>query len=156
MDMKMKIGVISDTHGLLKPEVIKALETSDYILHAGDVGGPDVLEILQRLAPTRCVRGNMDGGSWSKKLPPSDMVELGGKFFYLVHDLNTLDIDPVSAGVAVVISGHTHRSALWQKQGVLYLNPGSASYARRGNPSSLAWIDISNDHISPRILSLKS
>jgi hypothetical protein len=98
----------------------------------------------------------MDGGSWSKKLPLSDMVELGGKFLYLVHDLDTLDIDPVSAGVAVVISGHTHRSALWQDQGVLYLNPGSASYGRRGNPSSLAWIDISNGHIKPRIVSLES
>jgi len=156
MDMTMKIGVISDTHGLLKPEVIKALEISDYILHAGDVGGPDVLKILLSLAPTRCVRGNMDGGSWSKKLPLSDMVELGGKFLYMVHDLDTLDIDPVSAGVAVVISGHTHRSALWQDQGVLYLNPGSASYGRRGNPSSLAWIDISNGLIKPRIVSLES
>jgi putative phosphoesterase len=156
MDMKIKIGVISDTHGLLKPEVIKALEISDYILHAGDIGGPEVLKILQGLAPTRCVRGNMDGGSWSKTLPPSEMVELGGQYFYLVHDLNTLDIDPVSAGVAAVISGHTHRSALWQDQGVLYLNPGSASYGRRGNPSSLAWIDISNGHINPRIVSLES
>jgi hypothetical protein len=156
MDMKMNIGVISDTHGLLKPAVIKALEISDFILHAGDVGGPEVLEILQGIAPTRCVRGNMDGGSWSKKLPLTDMVELGGKYFYLVHDLNTLDIDPLSAGVAVVISGHTHRSALWQDQGVLYLNPGSASYGRRGNPSSLAWIEISDGQINPWIVPLES
>jgi uncharacterized protein len=152
--MKMKIGVISDTHGMLKPEVIKSLEISDYILHAGDVGGPEVLKALQDLAPTSCVRGNMDGGSWSKTLPPSDMVELGGKVFYLVHDLNTMDIDPVSAGVAVVVSGHTHRSELRIDQGIVYLNPGSASYGRRGSPSSLAWIDISNGHINPRIVTL--
>lgn len=152
--MKTKIGVISDTHGTLKPEVIEALEIADYILHAGDVGGADVLKALQRLAPTHCVRGNMDGGSWSKTLPPSDMFELGGKIFYLVHDLETMDIEPAAAGVEVVISGHTHQSALRHDNGILYLNPGSATYGRRGDPSSLGWIEISNGQIYPRILSL--
>lgn len=152
----MKIGVISDTHGMLKSEVIKALETADFILHAGDVGGADVLEVLQRLAPTHCVRGNMDGGSWSKALPPSDMVEFDGKLFYLVHDLYTMDIDPAAAGVAVVISGHTHQSEIRHDRGILYLNPGSASYGRRGNPPSLAWIEFSNGNLYPRIVSLNS
>lgn len=154
--MKMKIGVISDTHGTLKPEVVEALEIADYILHAGDVGGVDVLKVLQRLAPTHCVRGNTDGGPWSKTLPPSDMFELGGKSFYMVHNLETMDIDPVVAGVQVVISGHTHQSVLRQDQGIIYLNPGSATYGRRGHPSSLAWIEILNGHIYPRIHSLNS
>jgi putative phosphoesterase len=152
----MKIGVISDTHGMLKPGVIKVLETADSILHAGDVGGADVLEVLQRLAPTHCVRGNMDGGSWSKALPTSDMVEFGGKLFYLVHDLYTMDIDPAAAGVEVIISGHTHQSDIRRDGGILYLNPGSASYGRHGSPPSLAWIEISNGHLYPRIVSLNS
>jgi putative phosphoesterase len=150
----MKIGVISDTHGVLSRNAINALQGVDHILHAGDIGDPDLLKALQRMAPTHCVRGNMDGGSWSKALPPNDLVELGGKVFYLVHDLYTMDIDPLAAGIEVVISGHTHKPEIRKDQGILYLNPGSASYGRHGVPPSLGWIEISNGRIHPRIIAL--
>ena len=150
----MKIGVISDTHGMLRPNVLKALEGADHLLHAGDVGDPNVVKELQRIAPTHCVRGNMDGGSWSKILPPSDMIELSGKTFYLVHDLYTMDIDPVVAGIEVVVSGHTHQSEIRNDHGILYLNPGSASYGRYGSPSSVGWIEISDGRIRPHIVPL--
>jgi len=152
----MKIGIISDTHGNLRPDAFEALKQADHILHAGDVGDPEVLEALERLAPLSCVRGNMDGGAWSKSLPPSEMVELGGKVIYLVHDLYTMDIDPLTAGVEVIVSGHTHQSEIRNDQGILYLNPGSASYGRYGSPPSLGWIEISNGHIRPRIVTLSS
>ena len=152
----MNIGVISDTHGTLKPELINALGTPDHIIHAGDVGGEDLFDVLRRIAPVHCVRGNMDGGSWSKTLPFSDLFELGGRTFYLVHDLYTMDIDPMAAGVAVVISGHTHQWELRHDKGVLYFNPGSASYGRRGYPSSFGWIEISDGKIHPRIVQLNS
>ncbi len=152
----MKVGVISDTHGHLSPGAIDALKRADHILHAGDVGDPDVLATLERIAPLSCVRGNMDGGSWSKRLPFSDMVELAGKVIYLVHDLNTIDIDPVAAGVAVVVSGHTHQSDIRNAKGILYLNPGSASYGRYGSPPSIGWMDLSNGRIRPHIVPLNN
>lgn len=152
----MKIGLISDTHGTLRSEALRALSGVDHILHAGDIGGPEILEALQRIAPTNSVRGNMDGGSWSKALPPSDMVELGGKYFYLVHDLYTMDIDPAAAGIEVVISGHTHRSQIRKDSGILYINPGSASYGRHGLPASLGRLEIAKGQIHTRIITLNN
>lgn len=150
----MKIGLISDTHGMLKSGVIKELEPADYILHAGDVGDPDIIQVLEQIAPTHCVRGNMDGGTWSHTLPPYDMFELGGKIFYMVHDLHTMDIDPETAGIEVVVSGHTHKAEIKDKNNILYLNPGSASYGRYGGPTSMAWVEISNGRVHPRIVHL--
>lgn len=150
----MEIGVISDTHGTLNPTVGNTFQGVDHIIHAGDVGNPDVLKALQVLAPTNAVRGNMDAGAWSKSLPPSDVIELAGVMIYLVHDLHAMDIDPLTAGVKVVISGHTHQPEIRSQNGVLYFNPGSASYGRYGNPPSIGHLELSNGRIMPRIIQL--
>ena len=152
----MNIGILSDTHGQLRADAFEALKKADHILHAGDVGDPEVLETLKHIAPLSCVRGNMDGGAWSQNLPLSDLVELDDKVVYLVHDLYTMDIDPVAAGVEVIVSGHTHQPEIRHDQGILYLNPGSASYGRYGSPPSIGWVEISNGRIRPRIVSLSS
>ncbi|MGD9364659.1 MAG: metallophosphoesterase family protein [Desulfobacteraceae bacterium] len=148
--------MISDTHGTLNPIVGNAFQGVDHIIHAGDVGNPEVLKALQVLAPTSAVRGNMDAGAWSKSLPPSDVIELAGVMIYLVHDLYTMDIDPLTAGVKVVISGHTHQPEIRSQNGVLYFNPGSASYGRYGNPPSIGQIELSNGRIVPKIIQLNS
>jgi uncharacterized protein len=124
------IGVISDTHGLLRPEAVAALAGVSHILHAGDVGSAAVLEALARVAPVTAVRGNNDHGPWAAALPETTVVELGGLSFYLLHDLHQLDLDPRAAGFAAVVTGHSHRPASDEKDGVLYFNPGSAGPRR--------------------------
>lgn len=148
------IGVISDTHGLLRPEIESQLSGCDHILHAGDIGDPTVLKRLKEIAPVAAVRGNMDYGSWSNTLPVKDMVEIAGIFFYLLHDLYQLDLDPPAAGIHVVVSGHTHQAKLFQKDGVVYLNPGSAGHRRNHYPISMATINIQDKHINPRIIEI--
>lgn len=150
----MVIGVISDTHGTLSAKALNALEGVDHIIHAGDVGNPDVLRALQDAAPTNSVRGNMDGSAWAGNLPPNDVIELGGMVFYLVHDLYAMDIDPLAAGVDVVISGHTHQPEIKRHKGVLYFNPGSASHGRHASPPSVGRIEITQDRIIPEIITL--
>lgn len=150
----MKIGVISDTHGMLSPNADDALQGVEYILHAGDIGGPDILKALNKVAPTVAVRGNMDGGAWAKTLPPSDMVELGGTLFYITHDVYTLDIDPLSAGIQVVVSGHTHLPEIKRHNGILFFNPGSASYGKYDQPPSVGCIELEDGIIQPRIIQL--
>ena len=146
------VGVISDTHGLLRPEVEAALSGCDHILHAGDVGDPKVLERLERIAPITAVRGNMDYGSWTKSLPATEMIAIGGIFFYLLHDLVRLDLEPSAAGIHVVVSGHTHRPALYRETDVYYLNPGSAGHRRYDYPISVALVRIENGTVDPKIL----
>ena len=146
------VGVISDTHGLLRPEVEKCLAGCDHILHAGDVGDNDVLERLRRIAPVVAVRGNMDYGSWSNALPVAEMVEIGTIFFYILHDLYHLDLDPAAAGIHVVVSGHTHRPELIQQDGVFFLNPGSAGHRRHNYPVSMAIVGIEDGQVYPRIV----
>jgi len=124
------IGVISDTHGLLRPEAIEALRGSEHIIHAGDVGSPEILEKLSTIAPVTAVRGNIDKGKWSRKLPETDALELGGSSIYVLHDLAQLDLKPKAAGFAVVVSGHSHVPKQETRDGVLYLNPGSAGRRR--------------------------
>ncbi len=148
------IGVISDTHGLLRPEIESQLAGCDRILHAGDIGDRGVLERLERVAPVVAVRGNMDYGSWFNRLPINEMIEIDGIFFYLLHDLYHLDLDPSAAGIQVVVSGHTHQSKLFQKDGVIYLNPGSAGHRRRDYPVSMAVIHIQDRHVTPRIIEI--
>lgn len=148
------IGVISDTHGLIRPEIEKKLAGCDRILHAGDIGDEKVLQRLEHIAPVVAVRGNMDYGSWSNALPVKEMVEIVGIFFYLLHDLYQLDLDPSAAGIHVVVSGHTHQPKLFQKAGVLYLNPGSAGHRRSNYPVSMAKIGIENGHVNPRIIEI--
>ena len=148
------IGIISDTHGLLRPEVAAALAGCDRILHAGDVGDGQVLEGLQKIAPVVAVRGNMDYGSWSNPLPVTEMVEIDNVFFYLLHDLYQLDLDPTAAGIHVVVSGHTHQPDLFTENGVIYLNPGSAGHRRNRYPVSLAHVRIHNGTPIPRLIAI--
>jgi len=139
---KLDIGIISDTHGHLSARARSVLGRSDVIIHAGDIDTPEILSALQELAPVIAVRGNMDYGNWAERLPPADMVELGGVTLYVLHNLNTLDIDPGAAGVRVVVSGHTHQSAAVRADGVLYLNPGSATSPRYGADASVAMLQV--------------
>ncbi|BBO66190.1 phosphoesterase [Desulfosarcina alkanivorans] len=154
MSFSTTIGILSDTHGLLRPEVVEALGGCDRILHAGDIGENDVLDRLKRIAPVVAVRGNMDYGSWSNSLPVREMVEIEGIFFYLLHDLNQLDLEPAAAGIHLVVSGHTHQPQLLKKEGVTYLNPGSAGHRRFDYPVSVAIVRIENGAAIPRIVKL--
>ncbi len=148
------VGIISDTHGLLRPQVEAALAECDQILHAGDVGNHAVLERLKRIAPVVAVRGNMDHGSWSHLLPVKEMVEIDNLFFYILHDRYHLDLDPSAAGIHVVVSGHTHQPELLQQDGVIYLNPGSAGHRRHNYPVSVARVRIENGIAIPRIIKI--
>ena len=150
----MLIGIISDTHGNISDKAIAALRGVDHIFHAGDLGDLELLKVLNATAPTICVRGNMDGGAWAKKLPPNDLMELSGVFFYLVHDLHMMDIDPLTAGIQVVVSGHTHQPEIKHHQGVLYFNPGAASFGRYGSPTSVGQIELVRGRIIPQIILL--
>ena len=138
----MIIGVIADTHGLLRPEVFELFKGVSLIIHAGDIGKPDVLSILRKVAPVRAVRGNVDKGAWADSVPSTDVVEVNDRFIYLLHDLNTLDLDPAAAGMQAVISGHSHRPGESRKYGVLYLNPGSAGPRRFKLPITAALLRI--------------
>ena len=136
------IGVISDTHGLLRPEALAALRGVDGILHAGDVGKEAVLAPLAALAPLVAIRGNVDRGEWAQRLPPTETIEAGGVLIHLVHDVHDLDLDPRAASIRVVISGHSHQPLIREQDGVLYLNPGSAGPRRFRLPVSIARLEI--------------
>ena len=150
----MKIGIISDTHGLLRPEAVERLAGVDHIIHAGDIGRPDVISDLRKIAPVTAVRGNIDGGEWAAGYPQTEFVKLGGRFFYVLHNLAALDLDPVAAGIDVVVSGHSHQPRIETVDGVVYLNPGSAGPRRFSLPIALATLDLSGDAIRPCILNL--
>ncbi len=143
-------GVISDTHGKLSAGARSVLSRADLILHAGDVDTPDVLTALESLAPVTLVRGNMDYGRWAANLPVTDMFELGGLGFYMLHNLHALDLDPSAAGVKVVISGHTHQAAAVESDDVMFLNPGSSTAPRHGSEASVALLTIVHGKISYR------
>jgi hypothetical protein len=154
MPTPFTIGVISDTHGLLRPEALAALTGSNHILHAGDVGDPTILDRLRTIAPLTAIRGNIDTSGPCATLPPAESVELGGRLFYLVHSVHDLDLNPTAAHIDVVVSGHSHRASIETRQGVLYLNPGSAGPHRFKLPVTLATITIANGVIGPRIITL--
>ena len=149
----MLIGVISDTHGLLRPEALVALAEVEHILHAGDVGKPEILDELRKIAPVTAIRGNVDVSGACAELPATDVVELAGRLFYLVHSVRDLDINPVVAGVAVVVSGHSHKPSVETKRGVMYLNPGSAGPRRFQLPVTVALATVGVE-ISARIMEL--
>lgn len=150
----MLIGVISDTHGLLRPEALAALAGADLIVHAGDVGGPEVLEGLRRMAPVVAVRGNNDHGPWAKALPETNVVEAGGRRLYVLHDLHELDVDPAKKGFHAVIAGHSHRPQVERRDGVLYLNPGSAGPRRFSLPIALARLRVTRGRLTPELVTL--
>lgn len=150
------VGVISDTHGLLRPQAVEALQGCDLILHAGDVGNPEVLEELEKTAPVFAVRGNMDSGAWAFELPENEVVEAADSLLYMLHDLHELDLDPAASGFSAVISGHSHRFSVKKRNGVLYLNPGSAGHRRFGKPVTLALLQIEKQSLNVREIELDS
>ncbi len=148
------VGVISDTHGLLRPEVIKALEGVSLIIHAGDIGTPAVLDSLEKIAPVIAVRGNTDRDGWACRLPLTEVVEIGGVSLYVLHDLGRLDLHPAVSGFSAVISGHSHEPAIEHRNNVLFLNPGSAGPKRFTLPVSIALLRIENNSVKPELLTL--
>ena len=138
----MLIGVISDTHGLLRPEALAALRGVEHILHAGDVGDIAILDALREIAPVTAIRGNVDVYGACAELPATDVVELGDKLFYLVHSVDDLDINTVAAGVAMVVSGHSHKASVTARNGVIYFNPGSAGPRRFSLPVTVGFVTV--------------
>jgi putative phosphoesterase len=147
--MTFKIGIISDTHGLLRPEAERRLADVDHIIHGGDIGRPEIIDALRRIAPVTAIRGNVDNGDWAGAYPETDVVRLAGKSIYVVHDLKTLQVDPIARGIDVVVSGHSHVPKIEMADGVLYLNPGSAGRRRFRLPVTLATIDVLPNGLRP-------
>ncbi len=150
----MLIGVISDTHGLLRPEALVALAEAEHILHAGDIGNADILVTLAGIAPVTAIRGNVDIHGPCAELPATEAVELGGRLFYMLHSVHDLDIVPRAAGVSVVVSGHSHQPLIERKGEVLFLNPGSAGPRRFRLPVSVALVTVTGDGVNGRIIEL--
>jgi uncharacterized protein len=148
------VGVISDTHGLLRPEAVAALRGSHLILHAGDIGAPAVLDQLAALAPTRAVRGNIDILPWAVRLPVADAIEVGPSMFWMLHDIADLDLDPAAGGFAAVVFGHSHKGSIEMREGVLYINPGSAGPRRFRLPVTVARLRLSGTAFQPEIVEL--
>ncbi len=149
------VGVISDTHGLLRPEAVAALQGLDAIVHAGDVGSPEILPSLSALAPVTAVRGNNDRERWARTLPATAVVEIGGVRLYVLHDVKELDLDPRARGFAAVVSGHSHQPRAETRDGVLFFNPGSAGPRRFRLPVSIGRLTISNGQVSPSLMELE-
>jgi hypothetical protein len=151
-----RIGVISDTHGLLREQVRELFAGVEMILHAGDVGKPEVLAALAETAPVLAVRGNVDRGEWANALPETQATQVGGAWIYMLHDLSRLDLDPAGGGFSVVIFGHSHRSMLQRSGGALFLNPGAAGPRRFTLPASVALLEVEDGRIDARIVELAS
>ena len=150
-----RVGVISDTHGVLRPEALDALKGSDQIVHAGDVGSPEILDALESIAPVTAVRGNVDKGAWARRIPRTAVLELDSTHLYILHDLNDLDLDPKAGGFAAVIAGHSHRAMQEERDGVLYFNPGSAGPRRFHLPVSVGHLSIDGGSIRGQIVELR-
>jgi putative phosphoesterase len=150
----MIIGVISDTHGLLRPEAVAALRGADRIIHAGDIGDLQILDKLGEIAPVTAVRGNVDRGAWAKKIPAAEVLEVGGVSIYVLHVLQQLDLNPEVAGFAVVVTGHSHVPKQEWKNGVLYFNPGSAGPRRFGLPVTVGKLVVSGNQVRGKILNV--
>jgi hypothetical protein len=151
----MLIGLISDTHGLLRPEALAALRGSELIIHAGDVGRPEVLARLREVAPTVAVRGNVDTQPWAKALPETEAVEVDKRLVWVLHDIAQLDLDP-TVGFAAVVYGHSHKPSISTRDGVLYLNPGSAGPRRFALPVTVGRLHVSGDSLEAEIVHLNA
>jgi uncharacterized protein len=152
----VRIGVISDTHGLLRPEAEQCLAGVAHIIHAGDIGRPEVIARLRRIAPVIAIKGNVDTADWAARHPDTRTVKLGGRAIHILHDIHELKLDPVSSGIDVIISGHSHRPGIESVGGVLYLNPGSAGPRRFNLPVTLAIVELTKSGIRPVIHRLGS
>lgn len=152
----LRIGVISDTHGLLRPEAEQFLAGVAHIVHAGDIGRPEVIARLRQIAPVTAIRGNVDTGHWAQHYPETETVRLGGRSFYVLHDIHALELDPLSSGIDVVVSGHSHRPRIETVHGVLYLNPGSAGPRRFSLPITLATLELDQGGLRPTIHHLRA
>lgn len=150
----VRIGLISDTHGLLRPEALDFLAGCDHIVHGGDIGNPGILERLGELAPLSVVRGNNDREAWARGLPATALLHFGPVALYAIHDLKELDVDPAALGVRVVVSGHSHKPACAERAGVLYFNPGSAGRRRFSLPITCGELVLDGDCVRPRIVTL--
>jgi putative phosphoesterase len=146
------IGVISDTHGLLRAEAVELLRGSEHIIHAGDIGSPEIVPALEKIAPVTAIRGNVDTQSWARSFPETEVVELDGLHIYILHDVNALDLNPKAAGFAAVISGHSHQPKQEMKDGVLYFNPGSAGPRRFKLPITVGRLAIAGGNLNGEVL----
>ncbi len=151
----MIVGVISDTHGLLRDEAVAALRGADHILHAGDIGDPEILDELRQLAPLTAVRGNVDTEKWARQLPLTEVVEIAGVSIYMLHNLDELDLKPEAAGVRVVVYGHSHHPKMEERNGALYFNPGSAGRRRFKLPVSVGKLFIEAGEVRGELIPLK-
>jgi putative phosphoesterase len=149
-----RVGLISDTHGLLRPEAIAFLRGSDFIVHAGDIGDANVLNELRALAPVTAVRGNNDKGTWAEAISETEVLQIGDVFIYVLHNLAELDLDPVAAGFQVVVSGHSHHPLVEERDGVLYVNPGSSGPRRFKLPIAVAELEVSGHSVKAKLVEL--
>jgi len=150
----LRVGLLSDTHGMLRPEARAFLAGCDYIVHGGDVGGADILDQLTLIAPLTAVRGNNDTQGRVSRLRHTELIRVGGIFVYLIHNIDELDIDPAAAGVSVVVSGHSHRPKIEQREGILYVNPGSCGPRRFKLPITVGELTVSGSAVNARIVDL--
>jgi putative phosphoesterase len=146
-----RIGVISDTHGLLRPEAVAFLRGSDFVIHAGDIGDARILHELAAIGPVTAVRGNNDKGRWAESVADTELLQIEGALIYVLHDITELDLDPVAAGFRVVVSGHSHKPSMSEKDGVLYLNPGSAGPRRFKLPIAAAELVVDETNVRARV-----
>ena len=152
----LTVGVISDTHGLLRPQAVAAMRGADLIIHAGDVGNPDIVKALADIAPTFAVRGNVDTAAWAADLPVTELVDVGTRQFFVLHQIAELDFDPAAAGFAAVVFGHSHQPLIETREGVLFLNPGSAGPRRFNLPIAVARVNVSGGRLHPEIVELEA
>jgi putative phosphoesterase len=153
--VERRVGLISDTHGLLRPEAVAFLRGSDFIVHGGDIGSEGVLEELATLAPVTAVRGNNDKGPWAETVRETEVLRVGEVCIYIVHDVAELDLDPVAAGFQVVVSGHSHRPSVRERDGVLYVNPGSSGPRRFKLPIAVGELRVVEKSVSARVVELE-
>jgi len=150
-----RIGLISDTHGLLRQEALQVLRGSELIIHAGDVGKPEILEELRKIAPVVAVRGNVDTEPWAQALPETAVAEAGAATIYVLHDVNALDLNPAASGFRIVVSGHSHKPGKTERDGVLYVNPGSAGPRRFQLPVTVARLNLEEEPLNPEFVDLE-